>query len=80
MNENISQEINLALMKQVERAVRPIPAGRKRKLQMHEELLAHLTAIYQEELQRNADEPVARLVWAWTTAGQNLLKNTPIES
>ena len=59
MNETISQETNLALMKQVEQAVRPIPAGKKRKLQMREELLAHLTAIYQEELPRQPSETAA---------------------
>lgn len=59
MNETISPEINLALMKQVERAVRPIPAGKKRKLQMREELLAHLTAIYQEELPRQPNAAAA---------------------
>jgi hypothetical protein len=59
MNENLIPETNLALMKQVERAVRPVPAGRKRKLQMREELLAHLTAIYQEELPRQPSESAA---------------------
>jgi hypothetical protein len=59
MNETISQEINQAMMKQVERAVRPIPVGKKRKLQMREELLAHLTGIYQEELSRQPSEPAA---------------------
>ena len=59
MNQTISQEINQAMMKQVERAVRPIPAGKKRKLQMREELLAHLTAIYQEELPRHPNETAA---------------------
>ncbi|MBC7855335.1 MAG: hypothetical protein IAF94_18050, partial [Pirellulaceae bacterium] len=56
MNETISQETNLALMKQVEHAVRRVPAGKKRKLQMREELLAHLIAIYLEELPRQPDE------------------------
>ena len=52
MNETINRETNLALMKQVERAVRPVPAGKKRKLQMREELLTHLMAIFEEELAR----------------------------
>ena len=59
MNENLIPEANLPLMKQVERAVRPVPAGRKRKLQMREELLAHLSAIYQEELPRQPSESAA---------------------
>jgi len=59
MNENLIPEANLPLMKQVERAVRPVPAGRKRKLQMREELLAHLTAIYQEELPRQPSQSAA---------------------
>ena len=34
----------------VERAVRPVQAGPTKKLRMREELLAHLTAIHEEEL------------------------------
>ena len=59
MNENLSPDIQQSLMKHVERAVRPIPAGKKRKLQMREELLAHLTGIYQEELSQHPDETAA---------------------
>ena len=44
----------------VERAVRPVQAGPKKLLRMREELLAHLTAIYEEELARLGDEPAAR--------------------
>ncbi|QJW94915.1 permease prefix domain 1-containing protein [Frigoriglobus tundricola] len=44
----------------VERAVRPVPAGPKRKLRMREELLAHLASIYEEELARRCDAPAAR--------------------
>jgi ATP-dependent Clp protease ATP-binding subunit ClpC len=40
------------LMKIVERAVRPVRASVGRKRKMREELLAHLTAIYDEELER----------------------------
>lgn len=47
-------------MKLVERAVRPVLAGPKRKLRMREELLAHLHGVYDEELARLNDEPAAR--------------------
>lgn len=39
----------------VERAVRPVRAGIKHKRKMREELLAHLTAIYREELVHASD-------------------------
>jgi hypothetical protein len=55
MNEQIQQ----ALMTHVERAVRPLRAGRKRKLQMREELLAHLSSIYREQLDRGHGEAAA---------------------
>src|SRR4051812_28661698 len=48
-----------ALMIHVERAVRPVRAGGKRKLAMRRELLAHLTAIYDEENARLGDETAA---------------------
>ena len=51
--------MNAALMKHVERAVRPVRAGWQRKLTMREELLAHLTAIYEEELLRSGNEQAA---------------------
>lgn len=44
----------------VERAVRPIAAGTGRKLRMREELLAHLTGVYEEELARLGDGAAAR--------------------
>ncbi|QEL15971.1 hypothetical protein [Limnoglobus roseus] len=44
----------------VERAVRPVQAGPKRKLRMREELLAHLTGIHEEELARLGDDSAAR--------------------
>ncbi|HOX40052.1 MAG TPA: permease prefix domain 1-containing protein [Candidatus Brocadiia bacterium] len=47
------------LKKQVERVVRPIRAVGHRKDRMREELLAHLTATYDEELERDGDEPAA---------------------
>jgi ATP-dependent Clp protease ATP-binding subunit ClpC len=51
--------VRLALMKIVERAVRPLPAGTPTKRKMREELLAHLSAIYQEELARLGDSSAA---------------------
>jgi hypothetical protein len=44
----------------VERAVRPVVAGPRRKLRMREELLAHLTGVYEEELARLGDAAAAR--------------------
>lgn len=44
----------------VERAVRPVKAGPKKKLRMREELLAHLTSIHEEELARPSDDATAR--------------------
>jgi hypothetical protein len=40
----------------VERAVRPICAGLRRKQKMREELLAHVTAVFEEELAGTGDE------------------------
>jgi hypothetical protein len=48
-------KIRFQLMKVVERAVRPVRAGIVRKRRMREELFAHLTAIYEEELSRSGD-------------------------
>jgi hypothetical protein len=44
----------------VERAVRPVRAGARRKDRMREELLAHLTGIYDQEHARLGDERAAR--------------------
>lgn len=44
----------------VERAVRPITAGPVHKLRMREELLAHLTGVYEQELARLGDDAAAR--------------------
>ncbi|HEY4760479.1 MAG TPA: hypothetical protein VIH42_07860 [Thermoguttaceae bacterium] len=55
MNENTRK----SLMIIVERAVRPVRAGEARKLHMREELLAHLTAIFEDEVARCNDEHVA---------------------
>jgi hypothetical protein len=51
------------LMVHVERAVRPVRARPARKLKMRQELLAHLTGIYDEELARRGD-PAAALAEA----------------
>jgi hypothetical protein len=59
MNVEIGPAVDLALRKHVERAVRPVAATEKRKLQMREELLAHVTAIFCEEQQRLVDEAAA---------------------
>lgn len=44
----------------VERAVRPVEAGPKKKTRMREEMLVHLTGVYEEELARLGDEQAAR--------------------
>jgi hypothetical protein len=46
-------------MIQVERAVRPVQVSGRRKDRMREELLAHLTSIYEEELRRRGDSGAA---------------------
>ena len=48
-----------ALMVEVERAVRPVQASQARKLRMREELLAHLTTIFEDEAARCGDEQAA---------------------
>jgi len=47
------------LMIQVERAVRPVQVSDRRKDRMREELLAHLTCIYEEELRCRGDARAA---------------------
>ena len=47
------------LMVLVERAVRPVQANGWRKMKMRQELLAHLTAAYEEEVTRVGDAPAA---------------------
>jgi hypothetical protein len=69
MNIEISPDADLALRKQIERAVRPVRARRARKLVMREELLAHLTVIYSEERKREPDEQAA-VTGALTRFGQ----------
>ena len=43
----------------VERIVRPISANYARKDKMREELLAHLTALYEEEMSGESEDGVA---------------------
>ena len=52
-------DIRLSQMKIVERAVRPLQATTIRKRKIRDELLAHLTAIYDEELTRLDDPSLA---------------------
>lgn len=60
--ESVSHELfksRLWLAKLVERIVRPVRAGTARKRPMRDELLAHLTEIYDEELARLGDPSAA---------------------
>jgi ATP-dependent Clp protease ATP-binding subunit ClpC len=51
--------IRIALMKIVERSVRPVRASIVHKRKMREELFAHLSAIFEEELARSSDPDAA---------------------
>jgi hypothetical protein len=55
----VVNDILLSQMKVVERAVRPVRANIARKRCMREELLAHLSAIFDEELARAGDPTAA---------------------
>ena len=55
MNDVSLKELKIV----VERAVRPVRATMARKRRMREELLAHLTAIFEEESAKLADERAA---------------------
>jgi hypothetical protein len=55
MNDDILRK----LMVIVERTVRPVGATVARKRQMREELLAHVTAIYEEETEKSSDDGIA---------------------
>jgi hypothetical protein len=59
MNTEIPANVDLALRKHVERAVRPVRAGADRKLRMRDELYGHLTAIYLEEIEQRAEQQLA---------------------
>ena len=52
----MSEEILTKLMVLVERAVRPVRASAARRRQMREELLAHVTAVFTEEVEKSGDE------------------------
>jgi hypothetical protein len=52
-------KIRRAQMKLVERCVRPVRASAPRRRKMREELLAHLSGIYEEELARGSNPAVA---------------------
>ena len=61
-------KVRLAQMRIVERIVRPLRASTPRKRKMREELLAHLSAIYDQELVRlhnpaAALEAAAAAIW-----------------
>lgn len=51
--------MNEELMKVVERAVRPVRASKSVKLRMRQELLAHVTALFEEERARSGDDATA---------------------
>ena len=55
----MNDQILSALRVVVERVVRPVRVSDVRKLRMREELLDHLTAVYEEELGRLGDEGAA---------------------
>lgn len=55
----MSETISCELLRLVETVVRPIRARHSRKRRMRDELLGHLSAIYEEELQRLGDEKLA---------------------
>lgn len=62
MNTNFTaiDDTTLALMKIVERAVRPLRAPKTRKRKIRSELLAHLSTTYEEELSRCNDSLLAQ--------------------
>lgn len=55
----MNEQVLTRLMVIVERAVRPVRAGDAQKLRMREELLDHLTALYEEEFENLHDEAAA---------------------
>src|SRR5262245_36868744 len=55
MNESTLTQLKIL----VERAVRPVRASFARKRKMREELLAHVSGVFDEELARLGDEPTA---------------------
>jgi hypothetical protein len=59
MSKHISTAAELELRKHVERAVRPVRATSQRKMKMREELFAHLTGIFAEEIEHRGNEEAA---------------------
>jgi hypothetical protein len=55
MNESMLTQLKII----VERAVRPVRASRWRKRKMREELLAHVSAVFAEEMATSSDEAAA---------------------
>jgi hypothetical protein len=55
MNENTVTQLKII----VERTVRPVRASTLRKRKMREELLAHVSDVFEEESAQNADERIA---------------------
>jgi hypothetical protein len=55
----MTDDIHTKLKVLVERAVRPVRASISRKRSMREELLAHVTAIFEEEVEKSGDEGIA---------------------
>ncbi len=55
MNDHVLTELKVL----VERAVRPVRASISRKRSMREELLAHVTAIFEEEILKSGDDKLA---------------------
>jgi hypothetical protein len=55
MNESTQAQLRII----VERVVRPVRASMSRKLKMREELLAHISAVFEEETARLGDEQAA---------------------
>jgi ATP-dependent Clp protease ATP-binding subunit ClpC len=55
----MNDEILTKLMVLVERAVRPVRASVSRKREMREELLAHVTTIFDEEVEKSGDGRIA---------------------
>jgi hypothetical protein len=55
MNESTLTQLKIL----VERAVRPVQAALRNKQKMREEMLAHVIAVYEQELQDTGDNPAA---------------------
>ena len=58
----MNEAVRLKLKIVVERAVRPVKASLPWKMKVREELIAHLTAVYEDELLRGGDETAASIM------------------